>query len=161
MGNCVLNSNSILLNDACKNGDLELVKYLVEKGVHVDDYAIRYASEYGHFEIVKYLFEKGAPISDWAISNASENGHFEIVKYLFKKGAPIDEYAISFASGRGHYEIVKYLVSVNAPRFTQDSEKISVIINNTRKYRTLLLPILEYKLGHPSYIVLDYLEYSL
>ena len=161
MGNCVLNSNSILLNDACKNGDLELVKYLVEKGVHVDDYAIRYASEYGHFEIVKYLFEKGAPISDWAISNASMHGHLEIVKYLFEKGASIDIHAIHWALRSGRIDVVKYLVSVNAPPYIHDSEKISVIINDTRKYRILILPILEYKLGHPSYIILDYLEYSL
>ena len=86
------------------------------------------------------------------------NGHLETVKYLFEKGAPVDKYAINCASYSGHLEIVKYLVSVNAYIDTEDSKKI---ITDTRKYRQESLQILEYRLGHPSYIILDYLEYSL
>ena len=133
------------MNEECKNGNIEVVKYLFEKGVPIDANAIMFASMYGHLEILKYLFEKGAPIDEWAIYYASLNGAS----------------AIYHALDRSHLEIVKYLVSVNAPRFTQDSEKISVIIKSCREYRQELLTSLEYRLGHPSYIVLDYLEYSL
>ena len=40
-------------------------------------------------------------------------------------------------------------------------KKIEEIIVEARKYRQELLSILEYKVGHPSCIVLDYLEYAL
>ena len=113
MGNCVLNSNSILT--ACKNGDIKIVKYLFEKGAPIRENEINEASYNGHLEIVKYLFEKGAPIYTWAISSASMRGHLEIVKYLFEKGAPIDKRAIALASDNGHIEIVKYLFEKGAP----------------------------------------------
>ena len=49
---------------ACQNGDLETVKFLVEKGADIrvkDDGAVRYASQNGHLETVKFLIEKGSP----------------------------------------------------------------------------------------------------
>ena len=79
---------------------------------------------------------------------------------MFEKGASIDANAIKWALCRGHIDIVKYLVSVGAPRHIQDSEKIEEIVQECRKYIQECLTSLEYKLGHPSYIVLDYLEYS-
>ena len=116
---------------------------------------------HGHLEMVKYLFEKGAPINTDAIMMASYNGNLEMVKYLFEKGAPIDTDAIQYASIYDRIEVVKYLVGVNAPRSAEDSEKIEKIVQECREYRQELLTSLEYRLGHPSYIVLDYLEYSL
>ena len=153
------------MEEACKNGDIEVVKYLVEKGAPIDIGAIRSASGDCHLDIVKYLFEKGVPIDATVIRSASEDGHTEIVKYLFENGAPVDTTAILYALAFGRTETVKYLVSVGAPRSAEElqskSGRIEEIIGEARKYRTLLLPILEYKLGHPSYIVLDYLEYIL
>jgi len=42
-----------------KNRQLEVVKYLIEKGA-AKDYALKYSVTNGHLEIVKYLVENGA-----------------------------------------------------------------------------------------------------
>ena len=51
------------LLQACKSGDLEVVKYLVSQGADIN-WAVRYASENGHLEVVKYLVSQGAPTTD-------------------------------------------------------------------------------------------------
>src|SRR3989338_7549375 len=81
--------------EACKNGDLNTIKYLVSHGVDIrydDDYVVRLASKYGHLEVVKYLVEQGADIrayDDDSVGMASKNGHLEVVKYLVSQGADI------------------------------------------------------------------------
>ena len=51
-------NHSKVLIDAAKNGHLDVVRYLVERGADVhadDDEAMRWASRNGHLEVVKYL----------------------------------------------------------------------------------------------------------
>jgi ankyrin repeat protein len=75
------------LFDACKTGDLNLVKDLVSQGADIhaceDDDALRCAAFKGHLEIVKYLVSQGADIhayEDGALRWAACDGHLEIVK---------------------------------------------------------------------------------
>ena len=164
-------SPKIKMEAACVNGDIETVKYLLEKDLmdieSITPLSITGASYYGRLDIIKYLFEKGVPIGERAIYHSisvSNFGNINIIKYLFEKGVPITEGIMYYAFDFGSLAVVKYLLSIGesrAPRPRIYSEKISNVINNTRKYRKELLSILEYKLGHPSYMVLDYLEYSL
>ena len=71
--------------NACKSGDLEVVKYLVSQGVDVqtdNNYAVQVASENGHLEVVKYLLSQGADgrtNNNCFVKVASENGHLEVV----------------------------------------------------------------------------------
>ena len=81
--------------EACKSGDLEVVKYLVSQGANVTDdnnnYAVQVASMNGHLEVIKYLVSQGADVTsynNWALRYASKNGHLEVVKYLVSQGAP-------------------------------------------------------------------------
>jgi ankyrin repeat protein len=74
--------------DAVTSGDLDLVKYLIDKGADIntnDNQALRWTSRCGHLELVKYLVSKGANIH--AIDNldikwASQEGHLDVVRYL-------------------------------------------------------------------------------
>jgi len=54
-----------LFIQACKEGDLDRVKYLCEAGADIrsdNDLAVIWASENGHLEVVKYLVSLGADI---------------------------------------------------------------------------------------------------
>jgi ankyrin repeat protein len=79
--------NKLLIN-ACKYGDLELVKYSLREGADIhrnEDHPIQMAADEGHLEVVRYLVSQGANIcvlENCALKLASENGHLEIVQYL-------------------------------------------------------------------------------
>ena len=123
-------------------GCLEIVKYLVEKGVNIhslDGYALKCAARKGYFFIVKYLVEKGASIyvrdheGDSPLKNAAECGHLNVVKYLVEKGANIharEEEALRTAVYRGHLDVAKYLVEAGADIHVRDDW----ILDYARRY---------------------------
>ena len=75
------------INNASKNGYLDVIKYLFEvqnKDCTTD--AIDYASENGHLDVIKYLFEvQHKDCTTSAINNASLYGHLDVVNYLKSK----------------------------------------------------------------------------
>jgi ankyrin repeat protein len=96
------------LPDACRDGDIERVKRLLEKGEDptVDwNAAIRLASFNGHTKVVEILLQDGRadPTADEnaALGYASYHGNVEIVKALLKDGRvnpeDDDSYAIEIA----------------------------------------------------------------
>ena len=108
--------DKVTLRQASEKGQLEVVKYLVEIGVDIDNDALVRASQNGHLAVVKYLVEQGADIhadDDVALLWASEEGHLDVVKYLVDQGADIhadNNRALRGAVFTGHLDIVKYLV---------------------------------------------------
>ncbi len=108
-----------LLVIAAENGHLEIVKYLVDNQVNIDEkgnLALNFSSANGHLEVVKYLVLKGADIhadNAFSLRLASEKGHLEIVKYLVKQGANIysqEDEILRNASENGDSEMMKYLL---------------------------------------------------
>jgi ankyrin repeat protein len=85
---------------ACEDGDLEIVKLLIDNGADVtskDNMSIRWASREGHLEVVKYLIDNGADVTaqdNYAIRWASFNGHLEVVELLKKHGAVLESFKI-------------------------------------------------------------------
>jgi ankyrin repeat protein len=92
------------LHWAARNGHLQIVKILVEKGAVVDSATItdRYTPltlaivSGGHFEVAKFLVEKGAKIDSMdaqgssLLHGASAGGYLQLAKFLVEKGARID-----------------------------------------------------------------------
>ncbi|MCC2380295.1 ankyrin repeat domain-containing protein [Bacillus wiedmannii] len=89
------------LHVAAKKGHLEMVEYLINKGIDIDAKggtfnasALNLAAGAGHLEIVKYLIETGAELD---VSLAKRNplfgaiygGHKEVVEFLVEKGIDI------------------------------------------------------------------------
>lgn len=84
---------------ACKYGHLDLVKFLIKKGVCVNqrnnngETPLYIACYYGHLDVVKFLIHKGVDINQaneygkTPLLVASLNGHLDVVKYLSQKGA--------------------------------------------------------------------------
>jgi hypothetical protein len=111
------------LENACLDGNLDLVKSLCEKGVDIhsfDDLPFRLACGNGHLEISKFLLEKGAYIhacDDHGFRIACENGHIQIAKFLYERGADIsvlEDYPLRCACQNGHIELVKFLIEKGA-----------------------------------------------
>jgi len=115
----ILNVMNYALVDACRNGHLLIVQFLVESGVNLhdhDDWGLRCASEYGHLPVVKYLVENGADVHaryDFSIWAACVYNHPDVANYLATKGGVIyasDHYVLKWACEKCHVEIVKFLV---------------------------------------------------
>ena len=72
----------------CIKGNLENVKYIVEKGSDISIYdfsPLKWAVEYGYLEIVKYLVEQGVDISVhnyFSLRWAAQRSHLEVVNYF-------------------------------------------------------------------------------
>ena len=86
------------LHIAANNGELEIVKWLIEAGIEVNALggiaggnALTEAAEGGHVEVVKCLLRHGAEMnltkSEWnPLFAAIVSGHMEVVKVLLKAG---------------------------------------------------------------------------
>jgi len=141
-------NNDSALRWAAFDGDLDVVKYLIDKGADIhanDDNALKQAASRGHLEVVKYLVEKGANIhadNNDSLRWAASNGHLEVVKYLVEQGADIhaeNEKALRWAVRNGHLEVIKYLIEAGADVRKVDFEELV----SGRKYKDVLYLLLD------------------
>jgi ankyrin repeat protein len=100
---------NLALYYAAKDGRLEVVKILINRGADQLSSALEVAALSSHSEIIRFLVEKGAKNKDTALSYSAKLGNLEIVKFLVEKGAKELEEALNHAAQRGHLEIVKFL----------------------------------------------------
>eukprot|EP00833_Pecoramyces_ruminatium_P003345 jgi/Orpsp1_1/1177377/evm.model.c7180000061226.1 len=131
----------IYLFSTCKNGNENLVKYLIKQGADINKKKKRggetpffYACKSGNENLVKYLIEQGADINkvnvvgETILFYACKSGNENIVKYLIECGENINEEndigktPISNACLSGNVNLVKYLIEHGA-----DIEKESEI----------------------------------
>ncbi|MGW6661564.1 ankyrin repeat domain-containing protein [Peribacillus sp. NPDC055009] len=127
----VMTSFGMWLHVATKKGHLEMVEYVINKGIDIDARggtfdasALNLAAGAGHLEIVKYLIEAGAELDESLakrnpLFGAIYGGHKEVVELLVENGIDISirytgesiknmdayEYAREF----GQTEIADYL----------------------------------------------------
>ncbi|CAE7266315.1 mask-1 [Symbiodinium pilosum] len=105
---------------ACKRGNTEVVRLLLEAGAPIPDAALAAASSNGHADVVCLLLQAGASVNDAGhhapLAMASANGHIEIVRVLLQGGADPaqDGSALTSASLHGHTEIFKLLLESRA-----------------------------------------------
>lgn len=130
------------LHEACSQGQIELIKLLIEAKADVnsrDKYngytPLIHASFGGDLEIVKLLIKTGADVNvaasttdDTALAIASFHGHTKVVKLLLESGADIsvlnifEKTALMIASEEGHSEIVDSLIKSGADVNTHDED---------------------------------------
>ena len=134
--NYTMDEKNDALLKATMDGNLEVVKWLVENGadIHVDndkplDNAINYARD---LDIVKYLVEKGADIhaqDDQALKSAFFEFDLEIVKYLVEQqGARVNvlNEHLGEAVVNGELDLIKYLVAHGADIHAEDERLLMV-----------------------------------
>lgn len=133
-------SGRSLLQRACKKGNIEDVKRLIERGASPNECdfcgftCLHEAALEGHVDIVEFLIEKGADVNKQALKagdletpliDAAENKHFETVKILLQNGADprifnIDGFTAltkifsKHDDEEGYEEIIKILEEYNA-----------------------------------------------
>ena len=121
-----------LLSHAAYRGNIEVVRFLLEKGADMDKatnngtYPLLMACLEGHLEVVQLLADKGADI-DRALNNsctplyiACWKGRLEVARLLLEKGADVNKATndgatpLYIACKKGHLEVVGLLVERGA-----------------------------------------------
>ena len=125
---------------ACGNGDLQVVKYLIEKGIDVETKdnhggtSLIKSVWHGKINVIKYLIEeKGANIEvrdnrgNTALLYAVCRGYFDIIKYLIEEvGVNIEDRddenntPLIYSSLFGNIEITKFLIEKGANTLSKD-----------------------------------------
>jgi hypothetical protein len=103
-------SNNTIIN-AAQNGNLDLVKYLVNKVENVDDYIVNYVTNLGDLDFLKHLInEKNAIISSDILIRAILSDNLAVVKYLVdEKNLEVSNSHVNSAARNCNLDIVKYL----------------------------------------------------
>lgn len=115
---------------ASLNGNVSLVKLLLENGANNKDTVLVEACNNKSVEIVKLLLENGANVQtddNLPLKMASYSGRTETVKLLIEKGADIhaeNDRSLRSASGKGRYEIVKLLLENGADVHVNDESSL-------------------------------------
>ncbi|KAI5837291.1 ankyrin repeat-containing domain protein [Morchella snyderi] len=135
------------LQRAAENGDIDLIKLLLDAGAEVNrktatqDHPtpLHAAAGNGHLETVKFLIDAGAELDAeaanttgaTALQTAAERGHIEVVKLLLDHGARVDIAAtrtgrtvLQAAAQGGNIEIVKLLLVIGVDLYPKDHKTL-------------------------------------
>ena len=141
-------TNTNVFQWSCRNGHLEVVKWLVETfddiDVHAEnEEAFILSCVHGYLEIAKWLFETFGDIdvhanNDEAFRYSCSYGHLEIVKWLVKTFDDIDvhihnEEAFRRSCETGQLEVAKLLITI-IPDIRQNNDNYLKIANDSARY---------------------------
>jgi ankyrin repeat protein len=155
------------LGSAACNGQLQVVKYLVEEAGADGNRAgtnsltpLMYAARQGHADVVMYLLGWSGINIDakarqmTALDIACQNGHLEVVKLLVAAGARLEaqasgeEGAVASAAWGGHLQVVMYLVEeAGADGNRADPDGLTPLMYAARKGHA---EVVSYLLGRPG-----------
>ena len=106
----------IFCEAAVRNGDLETLKWAVEKGYPWDkDTLALDAAHFGHLEILQWAITQGCPLVMEICAVAAGGGHLEVLKWAREQGCPGNDAICSFAAGEGRLEVLKWARAQNPP----------------------------------------------
>ena len=121
----VTNKFNNAIHLAVKNGNLEVMKILVEKrNANIQLEGLHEAVKYNSCDILKYLISQGAEINMLNYEGisplciASHNGNIESVKILLDNGADVEtkdsfkRTPLHLSAQRGYWSIVKLLIEI-------------------------------------------------
>ena len=101
-----------VMTTAANYGNLDMVKYLHNRGKKFTSRAINAATQNGHLNVVSFLHEHNKDnsfFSDKVMFWAARNGHLDILKYCKEQEIICSEKAIEKAALYGNLEVVKWL----------------------------------------------------
>jgi len=119
---------------ASEAGNLNMVKFLVNKKAHISDEAVYVAIKINNLEIVKYLVEellaKGQKIPIDSVQISNEYAEKNMNEFLVSKGAKITSAAVKDAIDSKEFSTVKYFIDNNAEVDYKTMEHLSSLIKN-------------------------------
>jgi hypothetical protein len=82
------------------------------------DWRTIYAAAYrGYLAIVKYCVENGCPMDEYACTVAALNGHLDVLKYLHENDCPWNSFACYYAHRFYRIDCLNYLIQQKAPNW--------------------------------------------
>jgi ankyrin repeat protein len=145
--------NSTPVNTAASTGNVELLKFLEEKGATLNADVLKAAATSDQFEIVGYLLSKGIEVSHKTYFMAMMMNKKEMVDYLFQqdrdfKLIPKPQYnVLSMAAYKNYKDLLVNMMERGLPDDTKEKRLIcsSALISAIDSGQFHLLPIfLEY-----------------
>jgi hypothetical protein len=82
-----------------------------------DSWTMRAASRQGNLAMVKYCVENGCPMHEYACWNAAEEGHLDVLKYLHENDCPWSSSAFFYAHLNNHVDCLNYLIEQKCEGF--------------------------------------------
>ena len=158
--NLVNQDNYTLLMQACKEGLIDSVLFLLDLGADInlkckgDCAALNIACLYGHMDIVKLLLSRGALVNNCtaiggsALMSACEGGHLDIVTYLLDLGADINAVggkhgtALRAACHLSNVELINLLLAHGADINLADSSGNTALMEACRMDKGEIVAIL-------------------
>jgi hypothetical protein len=104
---------------AAEQGNLAMVKFCVDNGCPMDEFACWCAAQYGHLDVLKYLHENDCPWDSDACRFAAQNGHLDVLKYLHEHDCPLSSGACYAAHFNNQIECLNYLIEQKCPGFEE------------------------------------------
>lgn len=92
-----------------KNGNLNILKYLHEKGFPLNIKVAQKAAKHGHYDILVYLHENKCPWDGMICAYSLYKRHYECFKYAYDNGCQINKYCYEAIAQNGNLELFKYL----------------------------------------------------
>lgn len=126
------------LEVSAKNGDIEMIKFALDKGV---EYSVGIAiSAYNRLNVLKWFYNNGYDIdNDIIVDNAIENGRIDIIKFMDHIGHKFNTKNLLYTIEKNKVDIMMYFIETEnvVPEFRQIMENIQYIIKQAVLYNSL------------------------
>lgn len=103
-----------MMESAAADGNMEIIKYLYEKGMQVNALTLETAALNGNLDVIKWIIEELEQdklcVSE-SLRLASHTGHLEIVKYLFDYVKKMIITSAKIAKKNENEEIYNFIVN--------------------------------------------------
>lgn len=104
---------------ATYDGDLEIIKWLYNKGYKFTNQVMRLAEERSNIKIIKFWFINGGKITEYGMNCAAINDKLDIMKWYYNEGIDITDLSIQYVIERANMSILMWIHSTGY-KFTND-----------------------------------------
>ena len=138
----VQEGKEVFMNNAIKYGRIDIVKYLLNKGVIIKRYHLILSIDRS-FNIFEYCLNNSTIDSDFdkhqICCAVAKNSHLNKLKALVEKGYPFNSNVYNFAVVNCQLEVLKYLDSIGvcADEFTEHTIKLMNSPENREKHKNI------------------------